>query len=183
MTTERIFEHPDTLRQFISNSGAETPQGTTTTIRLRLLHALEDRDLLTDCRNAGHTPQYEHSSIEYLKFSPAAKLWREALVAVLPELAQHVQNVIFDLHLPAVQPGGVSPPLSLEHREHSLWIQHHEVFSLVKTLATSLRMRCQGPVRFGLAFDRVAPREREFVKFVGQLQALARYDPGRELGA
>lgn len=122
-----------------SISGPQTQQA-----KLVLLQPLANDDMLDVCRQPGS---------RYLNIQPLSKAWRQALVKVPP-----ISQLTFDLTLPKVDEQNKG---SFRHvhwdtampKDASHGIIARDVMTLVTTIATGVRMRVDGDVRFEVIYD------------------------------
>ncbi|KAH8802620.1 hypothetical protein F5884DRAFT_802451 [Xylogone sp. PMI_703] len=127
-------------------------------ITLVLLQPLADPDMLAACGGSDiHSDQLpddpRHSAPEkFLDIRPLSKAWRQAVMKVPP-----ITDLEFDFTLPQIGEGtGTSQKLYWEvtlPRTGGLAVTLKEVIHIATTIATEMRMRTSGELRFGVTYD------------------------------
>lgn len=150
-------------------------------VKLVLLQPLANADMLEACRDPDSRLVCKPNGFvcgvanhEYLDIQPLSKAWRQALTKVPP-----ISQLTFDLALPKKDETskgsfqrvywGTAMP-----QEESLGVHARDVRILAITIATVMRMRADGDVRFEVTYDEtegVLPGEMAYLK--KQLLALA----------
>ena len=128
--------------------------------KLVLLQPLANADTLEVCREPDsrlvHKPNGSvcgTSNHEYLDIRPLSKAWRQALTKVPP-----ISQLTFDLALPKEDEKSKGSFQNVYWdtampQEVSLGVHARDVMTLVITIATEIRMRADGDVRFEVAYD------------------------------
>jgi hypothetical protein len=117
-----------------------------------LLQPLANPDMLTVCRRPN-----TYTSCQYLNIQPLSLKWRQALPNIAP-----ITHLIFDLTLPHPLPPS-SFPGGLEFQkiywdtglpsEGGLAVLVRDVTTMVITIATGMRMRADGVLKFEVVYD------------------------------
>jgi len=155
-------------------------------VELAILQPLANPDILAACRNRrppqvhgdGNSPM-NINSLDYqeqLNLRELGLAWRRALASIDP-----LQNVVFELALPEVTPDsgrsrGAAAEIYWMHkmpRGGCLYVEPHQVIRLITTLATALRMRSDGDVRFDVKYIKGEGDARLMQLLRRQLFALA----------
>ncbi|EJD50573.1 hypothetical protein AURDEDRAFT_182467 [Auricularia subglabra TFB-10046 SS5] len=173
-----------------SHESPSLPQ--TRKAKLGLLQPLATSAMLAACRDpSSRTVRFpdgrpsDSLGPEFLDISSLSKAWRKALVEVPP-----VTHLTFDLTLPKAEvegnpesvgeneSGDVSRRVywdtAAPARGHHLAVRAPDVMRLAVTIATTVRMRTEGDVRFDVAYDEdddASPRAMKLLK--QQLLAIA----------
>lgn len=151
-------------------------------VKLVLLQPLANADMLAVCRNPGSRFLRNQDGVivgpsnhEWLNILPLSKAWRQAVTKAAP-----IPQVTFDLTLPKRDENtSTFQPVYWETsmpEEGGLGLVTRDVMTLVITLATGMRMRANGDLRFELIYnksDGVRTKAMESLK--KQLLALAQY--------
>lgn len=159
----------------LSNFAIETPEpgsgspSQQARVRLDLLQPLATPTMLAACRNPASRvvpfPDGRTSDAvghEYLDISALSRAWRAALVQVPP-----VSRLTFNLSLPKPDNGGKGEgegedgngfqkiywDTATPARGQHLAVLARDVMQMVNTIATTMRMRGQGDVRFEVVYD------------------------------
>jgi hypothetical protein len=119
---------------------------------LVLLQALANPDMLTACRRPS-----TYTSNQYLNIQPLSLKWRQALPNIAP-----ITHLIFDLTLPRpLPPSSSSGGLEFQKiywdtripSEGGLAVLVRDVTTMVVTIATGMRMRADGVLKFDVVYD------------------------------
>jgi len=119
---------------------------------LVLLQPLANPDMLTDCR-----PPNTYTKYQYLNIQPLSLEWRRALTNIAP-----ITHLIFDLTLPRpLPPSSSSGGLKFQKiywdtgipSEGGTAVLSRDVMTMVLTIATGMRMRADGVLKFEVVYD------------------------------
>jgi hypothetical protein len=119
---------------------------------LVLLQPLANPDMLTACRRPS-----TYTSNQYLNIQPLSLKWRQALTNIAP-----ITQIIFDLTLPCpLPPSSSSGGLEFQKiywdtgipPEGGLAVLVRDVTTMVVTIATGMRMRADGVLKFDVVYD------------------------------
>ncbi|GIJ85109.1 hypothetical protein Asppvi_003965 [Aspergillus pseudoviridinutans] len=154
--------------------------------RLVLLQPLANAKMLQACRNPQSRRIFKNNCLftsgnELLDIQPLSRAWRQALMNVPP-----FSHLIFDLTLPKETENCKDTFQKLHWdtfmpEENGLGIPLRDVTTLVRTIATEMKMRAKGDAWFNVVYDEVegsrgiAPRAMTILK--KQLLALSQQVP------
>ncbi|PMD64645.1 uncharacterized protein K444DRAFT_491862, partial [Hyaloscypha bicolor E] len=141
------------------NLSAPEPPPTT----LVLLQPLANAATLAACLPTSRSTSTPN--LQYLDIQPLSLAWRQAVIKAPP-----MRDLVFDLPLPLPSSTPTSSPettstsgvqgglqklywVTAVPREGGLAVPTRDVMTLIVTIATGIRMRVGGDVRFGLVFD------------------------------
>ncbi len=119
---------------------------------LVLLQPLASPDMLTACR-----PPKTYTKYQYLNIQPLSLEWRQALTNIAP-----IIHLIFDLTLPRpLPPSSSSGELEFQNiywdtgipSEGGIAVLIRDVSTMVVTIATGIRMRADGVLKFEVVYD------------------------------
>jgi hypothetical protein len=139
--------------KLLPDSGSQTPPTT-----LVLLQPLANADMLASCRDPdSRLVRKPNGSVcgasnhEYLNIQPLSLAWRQAVIKAPP-----ISQLTFDLTLPKHEGDEIFEKVYWDTgmpREGGLAVRTQDVMTLAITIATGTRMRADGVLKFGVAYD------------------------------
>jgi hypothetical protein len=166
----------------LSGHNVEVPRRVT----LVLLQPLAKPEVLAACRHPKSSLIHNTDDAvfgawdyEYLDIRPLSVLWRQAVREAAP-----ISDVTFDLSMPKGDKGtklAEKVYWDISMPQGGIGVISREVMSMVITLATGIRMRVGGDLRFGIIYDeRDGMPSPKIARLESQLLALAKYKaPGK----
>lgn len=143
----QIISSPAALAALATANTEASEPDSTQHIQLNLLEPLADPDVLSQCRNPKPRQIWPG---EYIDITPLSKAWRDCWKTFQPASGNMV--ITFDLSLPTVTSEAGARTLwwdrTIPSECNHMAVLSNQVLLLARTLATVMKMRCQGRARF-----------------------------------